>query len=324
MIASRSVTRRANRLRIIFMGTPDFAVPILSEIMAAGHEVVAVYSQPARRAGRGMSHKLAPVHLFAEDSGLPVMTPKNFRDERESKNFADLACDVAVVAAYGLLLPAEVLEAPRFGFLNVHASALPRWRGAAPIQRAIMAGDKKTAVMIMRMEEGLDAGPICLSETVAIGPDMTAGELHDRLAEVGAGLIVRALAALERGSLEETPQSEDGVIYARKIEKSELQIDFSKPCAVVHNHIRGLSPFPGAWFEIKGPSDLERIKVLRSEIMPKGGGAIGEVIDDQLAVACADGAVRLLRVQRAGKAQCDAQEFLRGFPIRVGQRLNAS
>ena len=300
------------------MGTPDFAVPILSEIVAAGYDVVAVYSQPPRPAGRGMAQKKSPVHEFAEGSQLAVWTPESLSGEDEQKQFSQHEADVAVVAAYGLLLPKAILEAPRFGCLNVHASALPRWRGAAPIQRAIMAGDTETAVMIMRMEEGLDSGPICLGERVEIGPDITAGELHDQMALVGADLIVRALAALERGTLEEIPQPEDGVTYARKIEKSESRIDFSQDNDAVHNQIRGLSPFPGAWFEVQGQSRKERIKVLRSQLVPDMSGVPGEVLDEQLTIACGRAAVRLLRVQRSGKAPCDREEFLRGFPIAPG------
>ncbi len=303
------------------MGTPDFAVPTLSEILAAGHDVVAVYSQPPRRAGRGMAPKVSPVHRFARSSDLAVYTPASLRGEAEQQEFSRHNADVAVVAAYGLLLPEEILGAPEFGCLNVHASALPRWRGAAPIQRAIMAGDEETAVMIMRMEAGLDTGPICLGERVGIGPDMTAGDLHDRLALLGADLAVRALSALERGSLEETPQATEGVTYAHKIEKSETRIDFSKSSDDVHNQIRGLAPFPGAWFDVQGPSRSERVKVLRST-RADGAGAPGEVLDDGLTVACGEGAVKMLRLQRAGKAACDDKEFLRGFPISAGARLN--
>ncbi len=311
-------------LRVVFMGTPDFSVPTLSEILAAGHEVVAVYSQPPRPAGRrGLSETPSPVHAFAQKAGLTVHTPKSLRGEAEQAAFAAHDADVAVVIAYGLILPKPILDAPGFGCLNVHASALPRWRGAAPIQRAIMAGDTETAVMIMQMEEGLDTGPVCLAEQVAIGPDMTAGELHDVLCERGASLAVRALSALERGSLAFTPQAQDGVTYAHKIEKSETPIDFSKPAQDVHNHIRGLSPFPGAWFalpeNVSGAGD--RVKVLRSRVVAEMSGPAGMVLDEQLTVACGAGAVRLEVLQKAGKRVMQRDEFQRGNPIAAGLML---
>lgn len=307
-------------LRIVFMGTPEFSVPTLSEILGAGHEVAAVYSQPPRPAGRGMEARKSPVHAFAEAVSIPVLTPRSLKGQEEQRAFAAHGADVAVVVAYGLILPKPVLDAPRLGCLNLHASALPRWRGAAPIQRAIMAGDAETAVMVMRMEEGLDTGPVCLGEHIAIGADMTAGELHDMLASRGAGLMVRALAALERGSLVATPQKHEGVTYAAKIEKSEARIDFSRPAIEVHNLIRGLSPFPGAWFEAGPEGHRERVKVLRSSLA-NGVGAPGEVLDDALTVACGQGAVRLVEVQRAGKRPVTAPEFLRGFPLPRGTKL---
>ncbi|MEM7775616.1 MAG: methionyl-tRNA formyltransferase [Pseudomonadota bacterium] len=308
-------------LRVVFMGTPDFSVPTLSEIMAAGHDIVAVYSQPPRPAGRGMSEVPSPVHQFAASSGLDVYTPRSLRDGDAQAVFASHEADVAVVVAYGLILPKPILEAPVHGCLNVHASALPRWRGAAPIQRAIMAGDEETAVMIMQMDEGLDTGAICLAEQVPIGPDMTAGELHDVLSERGASLTVRALSALARGSLVATPQVEDGVTYAAKIEKSEARIDFRRTADDVHNHIRGLSPFPGAWFLLPGDGAAERVKVLSSQLVPVAGGAPGTVLDDQLTVACGTGGIRCEVLQRAGKRAMTRDEFLRGRPIAAGTVL---
>lgn len=307
-------------LRIVFMGTPDFAVPTLAEILAAGHDVVAVYTQPPRPAGRGMGERKSPVHVYAESNGIPVFTPKSLRGEAEQEIFRSLDADVGVVVAYGLILPKPILEAPRYGCLNLHASRLPRWRGAAPIQRAIMAGDTETAVMVMQMDEGLDTGPILLAERVPIGPNTTAGELHDELARVGASLMVRALAALERGSLDATPQSEEGVTYAAKIDKAEARIDFTRPAREVHDLIRGLSPLPGAWFEAGPERRRERIKVLRSELAD-GDGPPGTVLDDRLTVACGEGAVRLTLLQRAGRKPMSAEEFLRGFDLPAGTKL---
>lgn len=307
-------------LRIVFMGTPDFAVPTLAEIIGAGHEVVAVYSQPPRPAGRGMAETPSPVHRFADSAGLPVRTPLSLKGADAQQAFAALEADAAVVVAYGLLLPDAVLQAPRLGCFNLHASALPRWRGAAPIHRAIMAGDVETAVAVMRMERGLDTGPVCLAEPVAIPPDMTTGELHDVLAQRGASLMVRALGALERSALDCVPQPADGVTYAAKIDKAEARIDFARPAAQVHNLIRGLSPFPGAWFETDAGGKRERIKVLRSQLA-EGSGAPGEVLDDKLTVACGEGAVRLVDLQRAGKKPMRAQEVLRGFALPPGTQL---
>jgi methionyl-tRNA formyltransferase len=307
-------------LRIVFMGTPDFAVPTLAEIVGAGHQVVAVYSQPARAAGRGMAERKSPVQTFAEAAGIPVLTPANFKAEADKATFTAHAADAAVVVAYGLLLPAAILDAPRSGCFNLHASKLPRWRGAAPIQRAIMAGDAETAVMVMRMEQGLDTGPVCLGEPVPIGADETAGELHDVLAQRGASLMVRALSALERGSLDCTPQAGDGVTYAKKIDKAEARIDFGADAGQVHNLIRGLSPVPGAWFEAGAEGKRERFKVLRSALAD-GRGTPGTVLDDQLTIACGSGAVRLIELQRAGKKPMPAAEVLRGFPLPPGTRL---
>lgn len=310
-------------LRLVFMGTPDFSVPALAEIIGAGHEVVAAYSQPPRAAGRrGLELVPGPVHRYAEAAGIPVRTPLSLKDPVEQAALAALEADAAVVVAYGLLLPKSILDAPQHGCFNIHASALPRWRGAAPIQRAIMSGDTETAVMIMRMEEGLDTGPVCLGEHVPILADETAGALHDRLSLLGAGLIVRALSALERGTLDATAQPDRGVTYASKIDKGEARLDFSRPAAEVHNRIRGLSPFPGAWFEA-APGEgrpLERVKVLRSERVD-GKGAPGQILDDSLTVACGDGAVRLLELQRAGKKPLAAHDFLKGFALTAGTQV---
>jgi methionyl-tRNA formyltransferase len=307
-------------LNIVFMGTPDFAVPVLEAILNAGHRVVAVYSQPPRPAGRGLALLPSPVHRFAGAKGLNVLTPLNFKTEEHRAAFAALSADAAVVVAYGLILPEAVLAAPRLGCFNVHASKLPRWRGAAPIQRAIMAGDATTAVMVMRMERGLDTGPVCLSREIAIPETMTAGELHDGLATAGAEVMVEALAALETGTLKVVPQTDDGVTSAAKIDKSETRIDFTRDAAAVANHICGLSPFPGAWFETPLHGKTERIKVLRA-IAANGQGLPGIVIDNELTVACGTGAVRLLELQRAGKNAVTAAEFLRGFNVRAGDKL---
>jgi methionyl-tRNA formyltransferase len=307
-------------MRVVFMGTPDFAVPVLSEILTAGHEVAAVYTQPPRPAGRGMSERKSAVHAFADGAGIPVVAPKSLKGEADRQAFARHRADVAVVVAYGLILPKPVLDAPRHGCLNLHASALPRWRGAAPIQRAIMAGDTETAAAVMRMEAGLDTGPICLEERVPIEPDMTAGELHDFLAGRGARLMVRALANLERGTLQCREQAAEGVTYAAKIGKDEGRIDFSRRAVEVHNHIRGLSPVPGAWCEVAGGDRSERIKVLRASLA-KGAGVPGAVLDDRLTIACRDGAIRVLQAQRAGKRPMTAEELLRGFALPAGTQL---
>lgn len=297
-------------MRVVFMGTPDFAVPTLIEIVMRGHEVIACYTRAPRPAGRGQSERKSPVHLAAEEFGIPVFTPKNFRDPADVATLAALAAEVAVVVAYGLLLPPAVLEAPEKGCLNLHGSLLPRWRGAAPIQRAVMAGDTRTAASVMKMEEGLDTGPVGLLEEIPIGAEMTAGELHDEMMRRGADLMGRALAALERDGLDFTPQPETGVTYAKKIEKAEARIDFSRPASEVHNHIRGLSPFPGAWFEIELGGKPVRVKALRSTLA-EGQGAAGTILSG-LTIACGTGAVRLTQVQREGKGAMDAEAFLRG------------
>lgn len=308
------------RLRIIFMGTPDFAVPTLRAILEAGHEVVAVYSQPPRAAGRGMALRKSPVQQAAEETGLAVLTPERLKSAEEPARFASLTPDVAVVVAYGLILPKPILDAPKYGALNLHASLLPRWRGAAPINRAIMAGDTETGVAVMRITEGLDAGPVCLEARAPIGADETAGELHDALATCGARLMVHALSALEGGGLDCRPQAEGGVTYAEKIDPAETRIDWSRPAREVHNLIRGLSPYPGAWFEIDLNGKPERIKALRSTLA-NGSGAPGLALDNKLTIACGEGAVRLVEVQRAAKRPMSADDFLRGATIAHGTVL---
>ncbi len=309
-------------LRLIFMGTPEFSVPTLRALHAAGHEIVAVYSQPPRPAGRrGLELTPSPVHRAAEELGIEVRTPASLKGETEQQAFRALDADAAVVVAYGLLLPKPILEGTRLGCFNGHASLLPRWRGAAPIQRAIMAGDAETGMMIMKMDEGLDTGAVALTERVAIAPDMTGGELHDRLSEAGAALMVEAMAKLERGELALTPQPADGVTYAKKIDKAETRIDWSRPAREVHDTIRALSPFPGAWCEIDVNGKAERLKVLRTT-RAEGAGQPGEVLDGDLTIACGDGAVRLVDVQRAGGKPMTAQDFLRGVRLAKGDRLS--
>ena len=307
-------------MRLAFLGTPDFAVPSLAELIAAGHEIAAVYSQPPAPRGRGQALRPSPVQAFAQTNGLPTRTPASMRDPAEIEAFAALDLDAAVVVAFGQILPAAVLEAPRLGAFNLHASLLPRWRGAAPIQRAIMAGDAVTGVQVMRMTEGLDEGPILLSETVRIDALETAGSLYERLAPIGAHLLPRALAALERGALRETAQAADGVTYAKKIRSSEARIDWSKSAGFVDRRIRGLSPAPGAWFECRADDRLIRIKALLSTV-EEGQGAPGQVLDDRLLIACGKGAVRILRAQREGRSAQGADDFLRGFPISAGVGL---
>lgn len=308
-------------LRVIFMGTPDFSAATLKAIVEAGHEVVAAYSQPPRPAGRrGLELKKSPVQGLAESLGLEVRTPVSLKGEAEQAAFRELHADVAVVVAYGLLLPKAILEGTRLGAYNGHASLLPRWRGAAPIQRAIMAGDAETGMMIMKMDEGLDTGPVALTERVAIGADMTAGELHDALRDVGARLMVEALGGLEAGDLPTVAQAGEGVTYATKISKDETRIDWAKPAREVHDRIRGLSPFPGAWCEATIGGKPERLKLLRST-MGEGAGMPGTILDDRLTIACGDGAVRLVEVQRAGGRPMEAGAFLRGAGLKKGDRL---
>ncbi len=313
-------------LRLAFMGTPDFAVPALTEIVAAGHDIAAVYTQPPRPAGRGQAPRLSPVHQQAQALNLPVRTPESLKDADQQTAFAALDLDVAVVVAYGQILPPEVLATPRLGCINAHASLLPRWRGAAPIQRAIMAGDTVTGVHIMQMEAGLDTGPILLSETTSIAATDTAGTLHDRLAPISAQLLPRALAALERGSLQATPQAAEGVTYARKIDKAEVRIDWTRPAAEVDRQIRGLAPFPGAWFDLDVERCRARVKVLgcRVEEPALRACAPGLTLDDALLIACGDGAVRLTQVQREGKRPQTAADFLCGVPAPAGIQVDAA
>jgi methionyl-tRNA formyltransferase len=306
-------------LRIVFMGTPDFAVPTLIEIVGRGHEIVAVYTRAAKPAGRrGLDLTPSPVEREARRFALPVLTPTTLRSADAEGIAHGHRADVAVIVAYGLILPKPILEAWPLGAFNLHASLLPRWRGAAPINRAIMAGDAETGVMVMKMEEGLDTGAIAMAERMPIPADATAGDLHDRLARLGADLMVRALGAIERGMLTLTPQPEAGVTYARKIGKDETRISWARPWQEVHDHVRGLSPFPGAWFDIAGEG--ARVKVLRST-RGEGTGMPGTVLDNQLTVACADGAVRILELQRAGRQAMKADEFLHGTTIAAGTWL---
>ena len=307
-------------MRLAFLGTPDFATASLRRILEAGFEVACVYSQPPAPRGRGQALKPSPVHAFAEAHGLPVRTPASMRDPAEIAAFRALSLDAAVVVAFGQILPREVLEAPRLGAFNLHGSLLPRWRGAAPIQRAIMAGDAVTGVQVMRLTEGLDEGPILATETLRIGPLDTAGSLHDRMAEAGAGLMVRTLGAIARGEAAETPQAEDGVTYAKKIRGRETRIDWGRDAAQIDHKIRGLSPVPGAWFELPAEKGPVRVKALLSRA-EEGEGEPGVTLDDQLLVACGEAAVRLLRVQREGRAAQDAEAFLRGQPVAAGTRL---
>ncbi|RWL19590.1 MAG: methionyl-tRNA formyltransferase [Mesorhizobium sp.] len=309
-------------LRVIFMGTPEFSVPTLRAIAEAGHEIEVVYTQPPRAAGRrGLELTRSPVQREAEQLGVEVRTPVSLKSEVEQQVFRALRADVAVVVAYGLLLPKPILEAPRLGCLNGHASLLPRWRGAAPIQRAVMAGDSETGMMVMRMEEGLDTGPVAMVEKCAIGPDMTAGDLHDRLMLIGAALMAEALARLERDALTFTTQATAGVTYAKKIDKAETRMDWTRPAGEVHNHIRGLSPFPGAWCETEIGGRLERLKLLRSTLS-QGAGEPGGILDDRLTVACGSGAIRLVEVQRAGGRPIAAQEFLHGAKLEKGMKFS--
>ncbi len=301
-------------LRLVFMGTPDFAVPALLELISSGHEIAAVYTRAPQPAGRGMAARESPIAREAARFELPVLTPKTLRDPDAAAAIGAHGADAAVVVAYGLILPQAILESFPLGCFNLHASLLPRWRGAAPIQRAIMAGDKETGVMVMKLEVGLDTGPIAMAERVAVGADATAGELQDELARRGATLMVVALVALERGMLQLTPQPTEDVTYAAKIEKAETRIDWTEPWQKVHDHCRGLSPFPGAWFETAGTG---RVKVLRTT-KGVGSGQPGQVLDEQLTVGCGEGAVRLVELQRAGRQPMRTEEFLRGTPIARG------
>ena len=307
-------------MRLAFLGTPDFAVACLSALVEAGHEIAAVYSQPPAPRGRGQELKPSPAHAFALERGIPVRTPVSMRDPDEIAAFAALNLDAAVVVAFGQILPGEVLDAPRLGSFNLHASLLPRWRGAAPIQRAIMAGDRVTGVEVMAMTEGLDEGPVLASETLRIDALETAGTLHDRLAAVGADLLVRTMAAVAKGEAVATPQAEDGLTYAKKIRAKEARLRWTKPAAEIDRKIRGLSPFPGAWFELPTEKGPVRVKALLSQV-EEGSGAPGQLLDDRLLIACGEGAVRLLRVQREGRGPQEADGFLRGLPVAAGTVL---
>jgi methionyl-tRNA formyltransferase len=308
-------------MRLAFLGTPDFSVPALAAILGAGHEVVCVYSQPAAQRGRGQVLKPSAVQAFAEARGVPVRTPPSMRDPEETAAFRALDLDAAVVVAFGQILPAGILEAPRLGAFNVHASLLPRWRGAAPIQRAIMAGDRVTGVQVMRMSEGLDEGPVLATATVRIDALDTAGSLHERLAQAGAELLARTLPEIAAGTAVEVPQPEEGITYARKIKAREARIDWNAPAAEVDRKIRGLSPFPGAWFTLPTDRGEVRVKALLSVFEGDAAGEPGVLLDAGLLVACGAGAVRLLRVQREGRAPQDAEAFLRGTAAAAGTRL---
>ena len=307
-------------LRLIFMGTPDFAVPTLLELVAHGHEIAAVYTRVAKPAGRGMKLQPTPVEREARRLGIPVLTPATLKTAEAAAEFRAHDADAAVVVAYGMILPQAILDAPKLGCFNLHASLLPRWRGAAPINRAIMAGDVETGVMVMKMDVGLDTGDVAMAERLAITDAMTAADLHDALAPLGGDLMVRAMGALERGKLQLTPQSAEGVTYAAKIDKAEARIDWNKPAREVLRHIHGLSPFPGAWCELPIDGEPVRVKILRGEIAG-GSGAPGELLDDRLAIACQQGAFRILELQRAGKGAMKAEEFLRGTPLKPPMRL---
>ena len=308
-------------LRLIFMGTPDFAVPTLLELVAHGHEIAAVYTRVAKPAGRGMKLQPTPVEIEATRLGIPVLTPTTLKTPEALEQFRAHDADAAVVVAYGMILPHAILDAPKLGCFNLHASLLPRWRGAAPINRAIMAGDNETGVMVMKMDIGLDTGDVAMAERLAISDAMTAADLHDALSPLGGDLMVRAMGALERGKLQLTPQSAEGVTYAAKIDKAEARIDWNKPGRDVLRHIHGLSPFPGAWCELPIEGEAVRVKILRGEIAG-GSGASGELLDDRLAIACQQGAFRILELQRAGKGAMKAEDFLRGTPLKPPMRLS--
>jgi methionyl-tRNA formyltransferase len=308
-------------LRLIFMGTPDFAVPTLLELVAHGHEIAAVYTRAAKPAGRGMKLQPTPVEVQARRLGIPVSTPVTLKTPEALEAFRAHQAEAAVVVAYGMILPQAILDAPKLGCFNLHASLLPRWRGAAPINRAIMAGDTETGVMVMKMAAGLDTGDVAMAERIAITDAMTVADLHDALAPLGADLMVRAMGALERGRLQLTKQGEDGVTHAAKIEKAEARIDWNKPARAVLRHIHGLSPFPGAWCEMTSEGEQVRVKILRCETAD-GSGVAGDVLDHHLTIACQEGALRILELQRAGKGAMKAGDFLRGTPLKPPMRLS--
>jgi methionyl-tRNA formyltransferase len=307
-------------LRLIFMGTPEFSVPTLLELVVHGHEIAAVYTRAAKPAGRGMKLQLSPVEVEARRLGIPVETPTTLKTPEALEKFRAHDADAAVVVAYGMILPKTILDAPKLGCFNLHASLLPRWRGAAPINRAIMAGDSETGVMVMKMDAGLDTGDVAMAERMPLTDAMTAADLHDALARLGGDLMVRAIGALERGKLQLTKQRDDGVTYAAKIDKAEARIDWDQPARAVLRHIHGLSPFPGAWCEMPIDGEPVRVKILRCA-MADGSGAPGELLDDRLTVACSEGAIRILELQRAGKSPMKADEFLRGTPLKPPARL---
>ena len=307
-------------LRLIFMGTPDFAVPTLLAWAGHGHEIAAVYTREAKPAKRGLKMQVSPVEQAARGLGLPVLTPKTLKTPEAATEFRAFDADAAVVVAYGLILPPAILDAVPLGCFNLHASLLPRWRGAAPINRAIMAGDAESGVMVMKMDAGLDTGDVAMAERVPVTDAMTAGDLHDALARLGADLMVRAMAALSRGGLQLTKQSEQGVTYAAKIDKAEARIDWTKPARAVLRKCHGLSPLPGAWFEAVIDGAPVRVKVLRCELAA-GQGAPGDLIDDRLTIACGEGAIRVLELQRAGKEPMKTEAFLNGTPLRPPLRL---
>jgi methionyl-tRNA formyltransferase len=302
------------------MGTPDFAVPTLLDLVGHDHEIAAVYTRPAKPAGRGMKLQPSPVEVEARRLGIPVLTPTTLKTPEALQEFRAHNAEAAVVVAYGMILPQAILDAPPLGCFNLHASLLPRWRGAAPINRAIMSGDSQTGVMVMKMDAGLDTGDIAMAERTPITDAMTAADLHDDLKRLGADLMVRAMGALERGQLRLTKQSDQGVTYAAKIDKSESRIDWNKPATAVLRHIHGLSPFPGAWCELPIEGEVARIKILRCALADSAG-APGELLDDRLEIACGTGAIRILELQRAGKAPMKAEEFLRGTPLKTGERF---
>ncbi len=307
-------------MRLAFMGSPAFAAPTLDALIAAGHDIACVYSQPPKRAGRGQVLRPTPIHAMAEAAGLPVRTPRSLKKLEAQGEFAALNLDAAIVVAYGLILPKAILDAPRLGCLNLHGSLLPRWRGAAPIQRAVMAGDAETGVQVMLMDEGLDTGPVLATAKTPIGPDDTASSVHDRLALLGAPLMAQTLAAFATGAMKPLPQRDDGATYAAKITPAETRIDWREPAAVVDAKIRGLALFPGAWCEAPGDRGPVRVKLLGSRL-EAGAGAPGVALDDALLVACGDGAVRLTRLQREGRQALDAQDYLRGQPTPRGTQL---
>lgn len=310
-------------LKLAFMGSPDFATPVLASLIDAGHEIACVYAQPPRPAGRGHKERPAPVHAYAAEIGIDVRTPANFKNLDDIQAFLDLELDAAVVVAYGLILPPALLSAPRLGCINVHASLLPRWRGAAPIQRAILADDEKTGVSIMAMDEGLDTGAVYVVEDVLIGAETTATTLHDELSALGAKMMPTVLADIDAGTLEARPQSVEGVIYANKLSRDESRIDWRAPAAQIERAVRALNPWPGVWFEYSGTDGPARIKVLDGNVVADApAGSPGTVVAEPLVIACAADAFRVERLQRPGKGPMEAEPFLRGFPIAPGRRLD--